>query len=142
MNVLAAMVRLTSGAPFLDQLDHAARQAAAEAQSKQGLATFRMEEANRSIAGFEKVIAREPNHWPARQNLGSLLTEIHRTVEAMEQYRQLVEQFPESSRFKVELGSILLQTGDKAAALAEFKLAQKLDPRDRDVKQLIARVSP
>jgi tetratricopeptide (TPR) repeat protein len=141
VNIFAAMVRLTAGPPFLDQLGHTTHQAEAQAQSKQRLASFNMEAALTSIAILQKAVAQDPEFWPTRYNLSLLLVELGRNGEATNQYRHLVDQFPEYSRFRLELGNVLLRMGDKPEALAELRRAQQLDPGDKELRQMVAQVS-
>lgn len=141
INVDAAMVRLTGGPPFLDQLNHDRRQAAAEAESKRRLLAFNLQDADRCIATHKTVIAREGSFWPARYNLGSLCLELKRLDEGTRELRTLCEMYPEEARFRIELGMALLRSGNKAGATSVLQEALRLRPRDRNLQQLLGQAS-
>jgi hypothetical protein len=60
LNVNAAMVRLTAGPPFLDQWEHARRQAAAESQNTRRLAAFGPQEARICLNTYLAALSRQP----------------------------------------------------------------------------------
>jgi tetratricopeptide (TPR) repeat protein len=130
INIVSAMVSLTSRPPFLDQLEHGPRQAAAEAAIKQRLAAFSSREAEACLRTLELVVGREPDWWPTRFILGSFYQELGRYPAAVKHFQHIVEQFPQTKKFRLCLADALMQAGDKAAALAQLTEASRLDPHD------------
>ena len=135
VNVNAAMVRLTAKPPFLDQLDHARRQAAVEAESQKRLAAFGPAEAQRSLDTYTSALRKRPDDWPIHFNLALFCQELKRNQQAAEQFEYLVSRFPEVKNFRVGLGNALLSSGSNAAAISHFQEALRLDPEDRDLRQ-------
>lgn len=140
INVNAAMVRLTSGPPFLDQLDHSQQQAAAEADNKRRLAAFGPQEAQLCLNTYLAALSRRPDDWPIRFNLALFSQELKRQAQAIEQFNYLVRRFPQVKNFRLDLAASLLDTGDRAGALAQLKAARQLDPDDTALAQQIARI--
>jgi tetratricopeptide (TPR) repeat protein len=137
VNVNAAMARLTSGPPFLDQLDHALRQAAAEAANKKSLAAFGPTEAQASLSTYLNALVQRPDDWPIHFNLALFCQELKRNSQAVEQFEYLVHRFPQIKPFRVGLASSLLSTGNKVEALAQFQEALRLDPEDNDLRKQV-----
>jgi tetratricopeptide (TPR) repeat protein len=137
LNVIAALVRLTARPPFLDQLDHAQRQAAAEADIRRRLAGFTAQDAEVCLKTYQAVLNRQPGCWPTRFNLGSLCQELGRHSAAAEQFRSLVEQFPQIKKFRVALGFCLLKSGNQPGGLAQLTEALRLDPADQEIKRVL-----
>lgn len=135
VNVNAAMVRLTGNPPFLDQLDHASRQAAAEAENQKRLAAFGPAEAQRSLDTYVMALQKRPDDWPIHFNLALFCQELKRNQQAVEQFEYLVSRFPEVKNFRVGLGNALLSSGSNAAAISHFQAALRLDPEDRHLRE-------
>jgi tetratricopeptide (TPR) repeat protein len=140
LEVQAAFLRLTASPPFLDQLEHEQRQAAAKSRYEQRRAEFTPATTDRCLATYKNAIHQEPDFWPLRFNLGNLYQQLSQPNLAVEQFRSIVQQFPHTKRFHHVLANALLATGDKPAAIGEFEQALLLDPHDLDLKQTIQRL--
>jgi tetratricopeptide (TPR) repeat protein len=141
VNVLAAMVRMTGVPPFLDQLNHAERQAAAEAASRSALAAFNPKDAERCFEIYRTAIRQRPDDWVLHYNLGVFCHEMRRYADAAKELGFVVKEFPEIKRFRVALASALEQAGDKANMAAQLREALKLDPKDTEIAQALLRVT-
>lgn len=137
LNVNAAMVRLMSGPPFLDQLDHSQQQAAAEADNKRRLAAFGPQEAQLCLNAYVAALSRRPDDWPIHFNLALFCQDLKRQAQAIEQFDYLVRRFPEVKNFRLDLAASLLDTGERTAALAQLEAALRLDPDDTALAQQI-----
>jgi tetratricopeptide (TPR) repeat protein len=140
LSVTAAMVGLTSRPPFLDQLDHAQRQAAAEADLRKRFAAFTARDAEVCIQSYQAAIHGQFPCWPTRFNLGSLYGDLGRYPAAAEQFRCLIGQFPRTARFRIALASCLLKSGDKPAAQAELAEALRLGPADKETRRAVEQI--
>jgi hypothetical protein len=118
LNVNAAMVRPTSAAPFLDQMDHARSQAAAETENHQRLASFGEPEAELSLRTYLAALNRRPEDWLISFNLALFCQELKRDAQAAEQFDYLVHRFPQVKDFRLGLAMSLLNTGNRSPAVA------------------------
>jgi tetratricopeptide (TPR) repeat protein len=141
INVLDAMARLTSLPPFLDQIDHAQRQAAVDSEVRKRVAAFGPTDAEACVRTLTTVSQREPEWWPSRFNLASLYEKLGRLPQAVEQYQSVADQFPGIKRFRLSLGAALLKAGNKAGAAAQFAIALQLDPGDAGVRRTVQQIS-
>lgn len=142
VNANAAIVRLTSGPPFMDQLDHAQRNATAQAANQERLNSFRAPEAQRSLDTYLAALRKRPEDWPIHFNLALFCQELKRNDQAAEQFDYLVRRFPEVKSFRVGLANALLSTGNKAGALAQFQAALRQDPDDQDLQGQVKMLQP
>ena len=140
LSVAGAMVRLTSRPPFLDQLDHARRQAEAEAHLHQRFAGFTPQDAENCIRSYHAAIQGRFPCWPTRFNLASLCEELERYPAAAEQYRSLIGQFPRTRKFRLALALCLLKSGDKPGAEAALKEALRLGPPDKETRRAMEQI--
>jgi tetratricopeptide (TPR) repeat protein len=140
LRIASAMIQLTSGPPFLDQLDHARRQAAAQAALRDRLATFTPRDAELCLSIQQAAIERDPQCWAVRFLRASLCQDMGRYTEATEQFTRLVEAYPRTIRFRMALAGCLLKSGDKPAALAQLTEALRLDTANQETRRALAQV--
>jgi protein O-mannosyl-transferase len=79
---------------------------------------------------WRTTIARNPSCWMAYSNLGSFLSGIGLTDEAIQNFRKALELRPEQSKDRNNLGKALLQQGRFIEAMEEFQTALKISPND------------
>ncbi len=137
LNVRAAMVRMLGGPPFLDQADHERQQAALEAQIRKRQQAFDAGAAQACLNGYLAALKREPDFWPLRFNLAGLYKDLGRQKDALEQYRWLVQRYPRHKHFHLALAAALRQFGNVEQARAELKAALRLDPADKELRQIL-----
>jgi tetratricopeptide (TPR) repeat protein len=137
MNVLAAMAQQTSKPPFLDQLEHAQRQARAEARVRERLNRTTNQDFERAASVYAEAIARAPEDWMLRYNLGNLLSQFGRHADASAQYEFVVRRLPRQRVFRLNYGNALLQAGRTAEALAQYRAALEIDPDFAPAKEAI-----
>ena len=142
LNVTAAMVRLTSEPPFLDQLAHAERQSAVESEIRARLNAFSMTDAKACIEAYRAALQREPDYWPTRLNLGSLSDEIGQSALARECFGQLVAEFPDCKKFRLALAQSLMKSGDQSGGLSQLEAALRLEPFDQELRQAVLKLRP
>lgn len=137
LEVTAAFLKLSAKPPFLGQLEHSQRQAQGEALYQARLAAFTREKAEACIRVYLEAISEDPLFWPLRFNLAALYEQVGRAGSAADQYRSVVNQFPEVKRFRMALANALLAAGDKPGALTQLKEAARLDTLDRALKEQV-----
>jgi tetratricopeptide (TPR) repeat protein len=129
VNVIAAATRLTAGPPFLDQLDHAQRQAAAEAASQKALAEFNLPEAEQCLEEYREALRRRPDDWLLHYNFAVLCQSLHLFPETAAQFRFVAKEFPQIERFRLLLAAAqqrineppLVPAGDLTGSKSQFE---------------------
>jgi tetratricopeptide (TPR) repeat protein len=141
MNVLAAMAQQTAKPPFLDRLEHAQRQADAEKEVRERLSQTTTPDFERAVAVYREALARRPDDWMLRYNLGNLFTQFSRFAEAAAEYELVVQRQPRQRVFRLNYGHALLQSGRPAEALAQYRAALDIDPDFTPAKAAIDSVA-
>jgi tetratricopeptide (TPR) repeat protein len=138
VNTAAAMVKLTAQPPFTGQLEHAARQAAAEKEVSTVM--DRVDEAfiRQVIQAYREAIEARPQDWHLHYNLGTLLHQLERCQEAAAQFDYVVQTFPHRASFRVLLGYALGKTGRVDQAIEQFRQALKRDRRCKEAREGLA----
>ncbi len=135
VNTAAAMVKLTAQPPFTGQLEHAARQAAAE--KAVSAVMDRVDEAfvRQVIQTYRQAIEARPQDWHLRYNLGTLLHQLERPQEAVPYFDSVVQTFPHLASFRVLLGYALGKAGRVDQAVEQFRQALKRDRRCKEARE-------
>ncbi len=140
INVRAAMVQMTGRPPFLDQLEHARRQATAEAENRRALGAFNPADAQACLTSYRAALSARPKDWFIHFNLGMFYQELRRHVEAAEEFGVVVNEFPEQKRFRLLLAASLEQAGDRLRCARQLEQALRLDPKDREVAESLEKM--
>lgn len=84
-----------------------------------------------SIAGVHRfALERRPDDWRLRFKYCDLLEANRRYSDAVENYRIIISQMPHVARAYSNLGAVFSSMGLKAQAIAYYKAALVIDPRD------------
>lgn len=137
-NMKVAIARLTANPPFLDQIDHAARQAAADAEVQRRLGQVAREEVDRTINAYREAIQARPEDWVLRFNLGNLLTQMNQPRAAAAEFAEVVKRLPGNRTSRMGYGTALLQAGSRYDAAEQFSAALKIDPDYQPAQQALA----
>jgi tetratricopeptide (TPR) repeat protein len=130
MNVWAAMVRSTTRPPFLDQLDHASRQADAEERQRQRVVqTQQQGEVKRSVEIYRAAVAKRPRDWQTRFSFGMLLNSIGDKRGAREQLGQCVDLMSAFLPARIALAQACWDLGSRVEARTQINEALKIDPK-------------
>ena len=124
----AAITRLTANPPFLDQLDHTARQAAADSEVQQRLGKVSREEIDRTVATYTQAIQERPDDWMLHFNFANLQTQLGQPRSAAAEFAEVVKRLPGHRTFRTSYANALLQSGQRAEAAEQFAAALKIDP--------------
>lgn len=99
-----------------------------------GITLTRMNRLAEARTHLEKSLATDPNQPLAHEVLGRLLESVGKTPDAVSHYKEAIRLRPDFGKAHVDLGAVLVRRGDRAAAAAEFRLAQAdPDPEVRSV---------
>jgi tetratricopeptide (TPR) repeat protein len=138
LNVITAMVQQMSRPPFLDQLEHASRQAAAEKALGERRARVTTADFDPIASIYQAALAQRPDDWMLRYNHGNMLGQFNQYPAAAAEYEFVVKQLPRQRSFRVTLGNALLQSGRAMEALAQFHAALEIDPNFAPARDAIA----
>jgi len=135
VNTAAAMTKLTAQPPFTGQLEHAARQAAAE--KAVSAVMDRVDDAfiRQVLQAYREAIDARPQDWHLYYNLGTLLHQLERSQEAAAQFDYVVQMFPHRASFHVLLGYALGKAGRVDQAAEQFREALKRDRRCQEARE-------
>ena len=134
-NLKAAIARLTANPPFLDQLEHATRQAAADAEVQQRLGQVSPEQIDRTVAVYRQAIQARPEDWMLHFNLGNLFDQVGKPRAAAAELAEAVKRLPGNRNFRFSYANALLQSGQRADAAEQFAAALKMDPDFQPAQQ-------
>lgn len=109
--------------PRFDELD-------AMAVNTLGLAHAKRKEMDAAERAFRRAAALDPQLERAHANVGKLLADAGRFIEARSWLEQAVELVPGSTKLRSALGQCLGRLGDHAAAIAAFEGACAIGPAD------------
>ena len=128
MDMLSAIATMTSLPPFLDQLGHAARQAAAERTVRERVARFDGEAVPRATARARAAVERRPDDWQLRYVCGRMLFHTGDPAGAAEHLAAAVRLMPEDPATRLELANALTQLHRPAEAAAQLREVLRLEP--------------
>ncbi len=131
INRMRPMLELQSKAPFLDQVDHAARQQKLRQQYHQAVQALDQEQLTKSILMYDQAVACRPEDWQLRYDFGYLLESVGDLAGAEEQFARALAYYPEMLAAQLELGFTCLAAGQKSRALQEFVDAVRTDPHSK-----------
>ena len=86
------------------------------------------------------LLARQPAHRLALNNLGTLLFDTGYRTAARTAYAEAVARHPDDAMSRVNLGNVLYQAGEFAAAREHYEAALRLDPGHAEAHQGLAYV--
>jgi len=142
VNVAAGVVRSMANPPFLDQLDHAQRQARAEQAVQEGLGKFNREQLQNLIPAYRTAIARNPSDWQLHFTFANFfLYGVQDYNAAAEEFKVVVNQFPKLQPMRHALGNALLSAGKWDEATEQFNEILRLDPDFVPAREAIARIN-
>lgn len=128
INVASAMAELLSKPPFLDQLDHGARQAQLEKSIQQRLANLTQADLDRFVAVYEQALARRPDDWQLHFNFASLRVAMKDLGLAATEFGHAARLFPDNVAIRLMHAKTLGELGKWDQAAAEFAHARRLAP--------------
>ena len=127
-NVKLAIYDSMTQAPFLDQIDHANRQA----RNEKGIALLKKgitaEDGPIMIQTYEQALQAAPDDWHLRLNFGGLWMATQQFKKAAVELEKVVEAFPEWPSYRVLLANALMGEGHSIEAARQILQAAKIDP--------------
>lgn len=126
-NMKIAIARLTASPPFLDQVDHAIRQAAANDEIQKTMGNVSRERIDDALATYAAALRARPHDWMLHFNLGNLLSQLGQHRDAAAEFAKVVILVPGHRNLHVAYGNALLQAGQRQEAGQQFAAALKVD---------------
>jgi tetratricopeptide (TPR) repeat protein len=127
----------TSRPPFLDQLDHAARQSRAEALLSRLRTDLRPQDWARAVRLHQQAIECCPSDWQLHYNLARLLRRTGDVTGAISQFERTLQLYPKLVPALLGLGYARVEAGRVDSGLKCMEEAQQIDPNSRLVKQAV-----
>ena len=123
---------------ILDQLEHAARQAAAERELQDIAQKATTEDFNKAVLIYRQAVSARPDDWMIHYNFGNLLRQMGQGPAAAAQFEQTVGKLPNQRAYRMSYGSLLLELGRAHDAAEQFEAVVKFDPNSKAAKQALA----
>jgi predicted O-linked N-acetylglucosamine transferase (SPINDLY family) len=87
-----------------------------------------------ALGYFERVLDRAPLFYEALGNRIAALIECDKLIEAEQAARQAIEHYPDSAPLQVNLGIVLVRSGEAKEGLIAYKRALELQPDNQEAK--------
>lgn len=87
---------------------------------------------------YRTTLARNPNCWMARENLGNLLGVSGRTSESIEQLRESLRLNPDAPTARLSLGAALVDAGKTADGIEQYRLILRDRPDSVEARKNLA----
>ena len=134
-------MRSTAKPPFPGQLDHAARQARAEAGARQRREQFQQQNGFQgSLEVYRAALARWPNDWQIRFNYGNLPSDFRDPAGAAAEYAVAVKLMPVFLPLRIALAQALWDTGRHEQAREEVIEALRQAPDFAPAREALAQM--
>ncbi len=140
INTTTAMMEMTAEPPFLDQLDHATRQADLQRRLKRDTANLGQEAIKRCVEEYGAAIQLRPDDWHLHFNFANLLYQMQDYPGAARHMGIVASQHPDLAPLRLAYGLALMGAGKNAEAIAEFQAVLRLDPRSERAHEALARI--
>ena len=125
---------MTALPPFLDQLGHPARQAAAERTVRERLARYDRAAVQRDTALARAAAERRPDDWQLRFICGRMLLATGDAAGAVEQLATAVRLMPSYAVTRMLLADCLARLHRLPEARAQWQEILRLDPENADAR--------
>ncbi len=138
VNTVAGIAKMLACPPFLDQLDHASRQAALEQRIAEEMGRVDQAFVDDVVRSYEEAIALDPDDWALRYNYANFLYQLKRYQQATPHIRYVANRFGAIPAFHVLLGYCLAGSGHLDQGLERFRLAHRLDRHSQPINEALA----
>lgn len=137
LEIDAAIAEMLDRPPFLDQLEHETRIKRLRSDLQAREAEYKVRGLDRELGIYRRAIERSPDDWELHYNLGVLLNTIGKHEAAIEQFKLVVKEFPESAWCRFHLAETLAKARRFSEAEEHLKRILDLDPEFVPAKQLL-----
>ncbi len=113
-------------------------QLSAEALYLAGLAAFQLQAYSRAEALLRGAIDLKNDFWDARRQLGLTLLEMERFNEGIQVLQDILKENPREIQTIIEMAKLFLEVDRTSEALSYLKAAQRLEPDNKAVQELLS----
>ncbi|MBN1359220.1 MAG: tetratricopeptide repeat protein [Sedimentisphaerales bacterium] len=138
VDTLAAVAKMLARPPFLDQIDHAPRQAALEKRVSEMNGRIDQAFVDGAVKAYDDAIALNPSDWALHYNYANFLYQLQRYGQATPHIRYVADMFPGVPAFHVLFGYCLAGSGHLDQSIEQFRLARRLDKHSKPIKEALA----
>jgi tetratricopeptide (TPR) repeat protein len=132
------MLELSGKPPFLDQFEHAQRQAAASREYERRAAALTPGDLHQALDVHRAAIAQNPEDWWLYYNYGMLFQTGRDYTRSAAQLEKAVSLMPHLANLRVAWAGALARTGQRDAALRQIQAALRIDPQFSPARQALA----
>ena len=126
--IASAIAKQSARPPFVEQWDHARRQAATEKTLTEQAAQFTTNDLSRALGAVRAAIEANPEDWQLKYSLGMMTHLTGDQASAVVLFQATVEQFPEWPPARLMLGQALARAGKRWEAEEQFRQCLRLAP--------------
>jgi len=137
---LMQVADLASKPPFINQLDHAERQARWRRRLDQLNARLKAGGGREAVAVYRRALARDPGDYYLHKNFVPLLVEQGELAEAVQHLREAMKVMPHDAALHCWRAEILENQGKLDEALAAARESVKLAPNNASYHSLMGRL--
>jgi len=138
LQIDAGVIASGNQPPYLDQLEHAQRQARNEQAISARRQQFTQADLQQAAATFTAALGKNPQDWRLHQLYGNFALEQGDFKTAIDHLSFPVTLFPDNLRAHINYGSALARAGKYPEANAQFKEALRIDPGDEFATQALS----
>ncbi len=130
----SSIMDMTTHAPFLDQMGHEARIAAARAHLKEQYGDLQSEDVAIAFQAYQEAMARFPDDWNLSYLLARLHFKFHHFDAARDHLKRAVELMPHVLEVRLGYTRALVETGQFEEAFRQIERLEGLAPGSKEVQ--------
>ncbi|MDH7502941.1 MAG: tetratricopeptide repeat protein, partial [Verrucomicrobiota bacterium] len=137
LEIDAAIAEMLNRPPFLDQLDHETRikQLRSDLQARE--AEYKARGLERELGIYRRAIERSPDDWELHYNFGVLLSTLGKHEAAIEHFKIVVKEFPDSAWCLFHLAETLAKAHRFSEAEQHLRRVLDVDPDFVPARELL-----
>ncbi|NLH72202.1 MAG: tetratricopeptide repeat protein [Verrucomicrobia bacterium] len=137
LEIDAAIAEMLSRPPFLDQLDHETRIKQLQSDLQAREAEYKARGLERELGIYRRAIERSPDDWELHYNFGVLLNTVGQHEAAIEHFRLVVKEFPDSAWCVFHLAETLVKARRFSEAEQQLRRILDVDPGFAPARDLL-----
>ncbi len=138
VDTAAGIAKMLARPPFLDQLDHAQRQARLEKKISETTDHIDQAFVDEVVKSYDDALKLNGDDWAIHYNYANFLYQLQRYSHATPHIQHVVAKFGDIAAFRVLLGYCLAGSGYLDQSIEQFRQAQRLDNHSKPIKDALA----
>ncbi len=138
MEAMAGIAKMLAHPPFIEQLDHAQRQAQIDNALSDARGRIDQVFIDNIVASYDEAIRLNPSDWAIRYNYANFLYRLKHYAQATGHIQYVVNMFGDVATFRVLLGYCLAGSGYMDQSISQMRQARELDRHSKPVADALA----